>query len=882
MSTYTDSSFRYPGSRPFYDTINDQRLFFGRDKDVQLLLYETLTTNLVILYAKSGLGKTSLLNAGLYPALRDRGFIPFKARFNNKDIEPLQAVFEGIKEMEQNHPDYDEGKKDSLWEFFKTAAFWGPGNKLLTPVLIMDQFEDFFDSYTHSLEERKKFYRHLAYLVSNIIPPELLAGWDTKEGPFPYSDNPPNIKVIISIREDYLCQLEEMHEDIPGILHRRLRLLPLSREQARQAILKPTKVKVQANGAAPLEFSSDAVKDMLEFLCKTKTKDTSQVTQDVEPFELQLLCRHLEEKARQKPGEKKGKVEKADLGEESGMKKVLQNYYEDRLKEIGPVWKKRRVRKLFTKGLITPSNRRSFLGEEDIKNRFKIKKGLLEALVNNRLLRAEPRLGTPYYELSHDSLIEPIRNSQKKSRSRKLWMAIGIGFLFILFIIAYFSPFKKEKEPFIYSLSQTIPISQTRPGKDKIEVVDIDPEGAVIYYYIGCTHYFKGDFKKAVENFNEAKKIDPAFVYAYNGLGLISYKQEKYHEAIEYYKDAIKIRQDYPYAYSNLGVALIKIGSDKQAIENFKKAIKIKKDYLDAYINWGNALTAQKKYTQAIEIFNRAIGIDPGYVYAYSGLGITLYEMGNYDEAIKYYKKTIEIDPGFADAYFNLGMTLYEVKKYDEAIKYYNKAIDIDPGFADAYYEIGIVLHNQKKEYNQAIEKFNKVIKLEPLYAAAYFSRGNSFYYLKKYSESIESLKKAVEIDPNPDHKTGFVEINLLTGHFEEAFSLAKKYLREKSIPLQNRLVMELIVITSLLSRGKQPDAAECDKLINDYQSFLEEATKIDWGFNEIKEFINNAKNNQLTIEQARGLFKLIDILEKSKKVQEKELKELCELFRTF
>ncbi|UCH92163.1 MAG: tetratricopeptide repeat protein, partial [Candidatus Aminicenantes bacterium] len=758
----------------------------------------------------------------------------------------------------------------------------------------------------------------------------------------------PNIKVIISIREDYLGQLEEMYEDIPGILHHRLRLLPLSREQARQAILEPARVQDQAIKAAPLDFKPDALEMILDFLCKPKDRDSSRITHGVEPFQLQLLCRHLEEKARHKPDEKKGEIEKADLGGEPGMKKVLQNYYEDRLKELGPVWKRRRVRKLFTRGLITPSNRRLSLGVEDIENRFKIKKGLLDDLVNHRLLRSEPRLGSPYYELSHDSLIEPVRNSQKKSRTRNLWMTVGIGFLCVLFIIAYFSPFKKEE---IYSISQTLSISQTKTHKAKIEIVEIGPEDAVTHYYKGFEQslqgkyeeaiksyekatnlrkyyveaynnwgnvlYTQGKYNEAIEKFNTAIKIDPDYVDAYNGLGSISYKNKEYDEAIDYYEKAIDINKDYPYAYSNLGAVLIEIGNYKEAIENFKKAIEIKRDYLDAYNHWGDALTAQKKYNQAIEIFNQAIDIDPGYVYAYNGLGVASYEMKKYDDAMKYWKKAIRIDPGFAKAYYNmglalkkrgkneeaiekfkkaiesdpdflyayydLGMTLYEMGNYDEAINYFQKAIKIDPGFANAYYEIGIILLYHKKDYNKAIEKFNKVIELEPKAADAYLYKGYSLYHLKNYSESIESFKKAVEICPLPGYKTEYVEFSLLTGHVEEAFSLAKKYLKEKNIPQKNKLIMQFIAITSLLFQGKQPDAAECDELIKYYKSLPEkshpEGPLIEWDFGEIKEFVNKATDNKLTIKQAERLSKLITILESSKKVPEKEekkLKELC------
>ena len=55
---------RYPGSRSFQDTDVDRLLFYGREHEKGALLHLVLAQDLVLFYAKSGTGKTSLLNAG--------------------------------------------------------------------------------------------------------------------------------------------------------------------------------------------------------------------------------------------------------------------------------------------------------------------------------------------------------------------------------------------------------------------------------------------------------------------------------------------------------------------------------------------------------------------------------------------------------------------------------------------------------------------------------------------------------------------------------------------------------------------------------------------------------------------------------------------------
>ena len=73
METNTTTRLnRYPGAQPFQTS--QEAIFFGREEDrAQLHRYVKLES-LVVLYAKSGLGKSSLINAGLIPKIQSEGF----------------------------------------------------------------------------------------------------------------------------------------------------------------------------------------------------------------------------------------------------------------------------------------------------------------------------------------------------------------------------------------------------------------------------------------------------------------------------------------------------------------------------------------------------------------------------------------------------------------------------------------------------------------------------------------------------------------------------------------------------------------------------------------------------------------------------------------
>ena len=135
---------RYPGAQPFADDETSRLVFCGRDRDSQALLNLVLAHRLVVVYAKSGLGKTSLLQAGLARPLRDEQCLPLLVRLNDVSRPPLVSLTECVeREAARQDVEYHARNTASLWHYFKTAEFWR-GDLLLTPVLVLDQFEEMF------------------------------------------------------------------------------------------------------------------------------------------------------------------------------------------------------------------------------------------------------------------------------------------------------------------------------------------------------------------------------------------------------------------------------------------------------------------------------------------------------------------------------------------------------------------------------------------------------------------------------------------------------------------------------------------------------------------------------------------------------------------
>ena len=139
-----DGENPWPGLESFEE--NAHAFFFGRDREAGSLRDHVLDAPVTVLYGRSGLGKTSLLQAGLFPLLREENFLPVYVRFELKPgAAPLtrqlhQSVHDSIQ---ADVPDAMlPADEESLWEYLHRADFelWSARNYPLTRLIVLDQF----------------------------------------------------------------------------------------------------------------------------------------------------------------------------------------------------------------------------------------------------------------------------------------------------------------------------------------------------------------------------------------------------------------------------------------------------------------------------------------------------------------------------------------------------------------------------------------------------------------------------------------------------------------------------------------------------------------------------------------------------------------------
>lgn len=201
------------GLRPFQTA--DAELFFGRTREAEVLYNLVATLPTLIVYAPSGTGKSSLINAGLAPRLTaDPAHVPVFVTDPHDDI--LTRVREALAATGWRPP--PELGLDALLE-----QHWLATDR--RTVLIVDQFEERVNAGAPTEE----LFAAMAKLVHTHADAAC---------------------VLLSIREDYLGSLEPLMRRVPSLLNGSYRVPSLSREALMDAVYGPLRT---VDRALPVE-----------------------------------------------------------------------------------------------------------------------------------------------------------------------------------------------------------------------------------------------------------------------------------------------------------------------------------------------------------------------------------------------------------------------------------------------------------------------------------------------------------------------------------------------------------------------------------------------------------------------------------------------------
>ena len=378
----------YVGPRSFEEA--DRLNFFGRDEEARQLTSLVISHRVVLFYAPSGAGKTSLLKAKVIPELKKRkrlqvlpvtrvggDLLPGVDRTQVKNIYVLNALVNLAGKEAQSDKLAGVSLKDGLHTYMEGGA---EGERLRPWLLILDQFEELFTTHPDRYEDRAAFFLQLQNCLAVY----------------------PQLSLLLSMREDYIASLDFYAGQMPDRLRTRFRMELLTSKYALEAVKEPAE-------RAGRHFAKGVAEELVKNLCQIRVfgQKGTQAGQYVEPVQLQVVCYQLWEKLwklkgppKEQPGDE---ITAQDLYQSGNIDDVLADFYELVVakvlqdKDIGV--SEIDLRNWFERKLITEAGTRGSVckGKNDTDG---IPNTAVKILEDEHMLRGEMRAGAQWYELT--------------------------------------------------------------------------------------------------------------------------------------------------------------------------------------------------------------------------------------------------------------------------------------------------------------------------------------------------------------------------------------------------------------------------------------------------------------------------------------------------
>ena len=409
VATQLDPASPWPGLESYDEASHE--FFSGRRSEAAELERRILDDPMTVLFGKSGLGKTSLLKAGVFPRLRDKGLLPVLVRLQVRPgAAPMMqqvrlAFFEELRLHRIDHP--EPHADETLWEYLHRSGrdLWTSRNRLVRPLLVFDQFEELFTLGRSMPAAVEAFRDDLSDLVENRLPPIVAqrlehAASDLDRLELDVQEMP--YKIVLSLREDYLADLEEWRPAMPSLRRNRMRLLPMGPAQALAAVWN------ERTGHLVSKPLAQTIVDFLSARAAGHSgahqPDTSGAS--VEPALLSLFCRGVNEE-RQRAGA--DRFDTAMVERAQGT--IVGDFYRLSLED-----QPERVRHFIEEELITEHGFRNSYSVDDALAQGFLTQREVETLINRHLLRHEHHLGTERLELTHDLLTRAVLDQRDERR----------------------------------------------------------------------------------------------------------------------------------------------------------------------------------------------------------------------------------------------------------------------------------------------------------------------------------------------------------------------------------------------------------------------------------------------------------------------------------
>ncbi len=197
----------------------------------------------------------------------------------------------------------------------------------------------------------------------------------------------------------------------------------------------------------------------------------------------------------------------------------------------------------------------------------------------------------------------------------------------------------------------------------------------------------------------------------------------EYKEALNYFQEAVADQPDDAEAWFGLGNCYVGLDQPGDAIAAYQQVIARDPDNANAHYILGHYYLKLERYTDAVSTFKEALGHNADHIPARYELGLAYGQLGRHEDAKTTYEDLIHLAPNFWRAHFRMGIVCNELGLYDQAIAAQQAALKIKPDFAPSYYGLGLVYANLGDRRREA-DAYKEALRIDPDFIPAHYNMG--------------------------------------------------------------------------------------------------------------------------------------------------------------
>jgi WD40 repeat protein len=366
----------FPGPQPY--RASDRQRFYGREDISYKLECSLLTNRCITVYGPSGAGKSSLVQASVLPSLieyQDVRVVRVDGWPEGED--PTRWIANAMyTDLRLGEVPADVPSTEAVLAGARRAA---RGSSRLM-IIYLDQLEQLL-YMNRSPEETEPFFACLHQLVDLPLR---------------------TVRVILSLREDYLGRFRDRLRDRQRVLDGGFRVGPLTVAELTDAVCKTA-----ASGEPSQTWAPDQMRTLM-----LQVRVPGQAAADeaeAQSAYAQIVCRALFQQRA---------LGGAAEGDATGAERILQSYLETTLQDLGPL--REAAQRLLEDHLVTADGSRTLRTEKELLRLLSAEKlqPCLRALESAAILHAEEHQGSRYFEIGHDWLARKVYE-QRQAREQQ-------------------------------------------------------------------------------------------------------------------------------------------------------------------------------------------------------------------------------------------------------------------------------------------------------------------------------------------------------------------------------------------------------------------------------------------------------------------------------